>query len=248
MTLNFQLSQTLLAHNEDVKCLSTSGNDKLLTGSRDRSAALWNLQSKQYVRDQLYQDHAHFVNAVLITASGSIVTASYDKSIKVYSSQGGLTLVGHSENVCGLSELDGSIFSCSWDKTAKMWVDGVCKVTFTGHQAAVWSVLPVGDGTVLTASADKTCKLWDIASGKCIQTYSGHVDVVRGLTLISDLPGHFASCSNDGTLRIWSLDGKCHQVLIGHTSFVYNVKSLPQGELVSCGEDRSVRGTCYFNV
>lgn len=43
------------------------------------------------------------------------------------------------------------------------------------------------------------------------------------------------------TLRIWTLDGACLQELYGHTSFVYGVISIGNGELASCGEDRCVR-------
>lgn len=43
------------------------------------------------------------------------------------------------------------------------------------------------------------------------------------------------------TIRIWSLDGDCLQELYGHTSFVYSIATLSTGELVSSGEDRTVR-------
>ena len=51
----------------------------------------------------------------------------------------------------------------------------------------------------------------------------------------------FASASNDGIIRLWRLDG--HQVgeLLGHDSFIYSLGCLPTGELVSSGEDRTVR-------
>lgn len=42
-------------------------------------------------------------------------------------------------------------------------------------------------------------------------------------------------------LRIWNLGGSCLQELSGHTSFVYSVDTLSTGELVSSGEDRTVR-------
>lgn len=42
-------------------------------------------------------------------------------------------------------------------------------------------------------------------------------------------------------LKVWTIDGECVQELYGHTSFVYSVTVLSTGELVSCGEDRTVR-------
>jgi phospholipase A-2-activating protein len=48
--------------------------------------------------------------------------------------------------------------------------------------------------TLRTGSADKTIKRW--VGSKCVRTYEGHTDVVRGLALITDIG--FASCSNSG--------------------------------------------------
>ncbi|KAG8835227.1 hypothetical protein FRC17_004789 [Serendipita sp. 399] len=42
-------------------------------------------------------------------------------------------------------------------------------------------------------------------------------------------------------IRVWTLRGDLVYTLVGHTSFVYSLSILPTGELVSSGEDRSVR-------
>jgi phospholipase A-2-activating protein len=42
-------------------------------------------------------------------------------------------------------------------------------------------------------------------------------------------------------IRIWTMGGEVLHTLSGHTSFVYSLSVLPSGDLVSGGEDRSVR-------
>ena len=42
-------------------------------------------------------------------------------------------------------------------------------------------------------------------------------------------------------IRLWKLDGRQVGELIGHENFIYSLVSLPTGELVSSGEDRTVR-------
>jgi phospholipase A-2-activating protein len=42
-------------------------------------------------------------------------------------------------------------------------------------------------------------------------------------------------------IRVWTLEGDTVHVLSGHTSFVYSIALLPSGDIVSGGEDRSVR-------
>lgn len=51
----------------------------------------------------------------------------------------------------------------------------------------------------------------------------------------------FASASNDGIIRLFTLKGDLVAELHGHESFVYSIAVLPSGELVSSGEDRTVR-------
>lgn len=68
--------------------------------------------------------------------------------------------------------------------------------------------------------------------------------MVRALCRVSK--GHasgadFASASNDGVIRLWTLSGRQVGELHGHDSFIYSLASLPSGELISSGEDRTVR-------
>ena len=52
---------------------------------------------------------------------------------------------------------------------------------------------------------------------------------------------HFASAGNDELIRLWHLDGQQVTVLAGHDNFIYSLACLPDGQLASCGEDRTVR-------
>ena len=42
-------------------------------------------------------------------------------------------------------------------------------------------------------------------------------------------------------IRVWTSGGDLVYELHGHTSFVYSLDVLPTGEIVSSGEDRTVR-------
>jgi len=42
-------------------------------------------------------------------------------------------------------------------------------------------------------------------------------------------------------IRVWTYEGDCVHSLSGHTSFVYSLAVLPNGGIVSGGEDRTVR-------
>jgi len=47
-------------------------------------------------------------------------------------------------------------------------------------------------------------------------------------------------------VRVWSADGDTLFTLSGHTSFVYSVAVLPSGQIVSSGEDSTVRILARF--
>ena len=69
-------------------------------------------------------------------------------------------------------------------------------------------------------------------------------DVVRALCrLPPNHPSgaHFASAGNDAAVRLWTVDGRQVAVLQGHENFIYSLAALPDGRLVTSGEDRTVR-------
>ncbi|KAJ3183566.1 hypothetical protein HDU85_001995 [Gaertneriomyces sp. JEL0708] len=257
--MSFQLSANLLSHSQDVKATAAISDDFLVTGSRDTSVICWRrIARNAFEPHGTFNEHSHFVNSMAcIPASqdhpnGLVVSGSSDKTIQVFDpshpEKALYTLLGHESNVCALAVAPNcDILSGSWDYTAKVWRNFECIHTVK-HEHSVWAILGLEDGTYLTASADKTIKMWN--GDKCVRTFTGHTDAVRGLAL---LPGQrFVSCSNDGLLRIWSLDGKCLHELAGHTSFVYSVSALPTGEIVSSGEDRTARvwrdGECIQTI
>ncbi|CAO1630116.1 unnamed protein product [Sympodiomycopsis kandeliae] len=268
----YKLSQQLLGHQGDVRALAThttpADSALVLSVSRDKSASVWTRLpgSRNFEPPEVLGGHGGYVNSAawLSDAMGTLfaVTGGQDKLINAFEVKVGLdgrakassspdyTLLGHQDNVSALDVGPGGsyIVSGSWDKTARIWKGWECVATLKGHLQAVWAVLAVDHDRVLTASADKLVRLWSISKpNEPIAVFGGHTDAVRGLTL---LPGDssFASCSNDGTINIWSLTSLSSggtnapkQTLSGHTAFVYSLALSPSGHLVSSGEDRSVR-------
>lgn len=81
-------------------------------------------------------------------------------------------------------------------------------------------------------------------SGAQLGSVKNSNDVVRALCRVpasNPTGAHFASASNDGVIRLYTLNGDMVASLHGHESFVYSLAALPTGELVSAGEDRTVR-------
>lgn len=243
----YQLSATLQGHTQDIKDVAVLGDKQLASVSRDGSVMVWNLNEDGQWQGVVIQKRDLFVNSCCCRAEDAII---------FYGSKDGLingipvnstldddpvyTLIGHESNVCCLSIEGDNVLSGSWDKSGKIWENGIVKWDLKGHAASVWDIKPIPTmpDHYLTASADKTIKLWK--GSQCIKTFTGiHDDVIRHLEVLNS--EEFVSCSNDGTIKICNFQGDIKRVLEGHQSFVYSVKVFPHGDLVSCGEDRSVR-------
>jgi WD40 repeat protein len=54
-----------------------------------------------------------------------------------------------------------------------------------------------------SASNDHTLKVWDAMTGREILTLQGHAKLVNSLAINSD-GTRLASCSDDGTVKVWS--------------------------------------------
>ena len=79
--------------------------------------------------------------------------------------------------------------------------------------------------------------------GKLKTSFNGK-DIVRALAKLP--PGHksggnIVSATNDYVIRIWTLTGQQVSELFGHESYIYSLAVLPSGEILSSGEDRTVR-------
>ena len=82
------------------------------------------------------------------------------------------------------------------------------------------------------------------AKGRLIREAKGSNDIVRTICKLPEKnphAAHFASAGNDTVIRLWNLEGKELAQLSGHDNFIYSLAALPSGEIVSAGEDRTVR-------
>ncbi|KAF8743159.1 PFU (PLAA family ubiquitin binding), partial [Rhizoctonia solani] len=254
----YKLSAVLSAHSSDVRDLIAPTNDLILSVSRDSLAIAWRRDGPNGFTPTTYSAGSRFVNSVTYIppqknggpgSQGYIVTGGQDTVINVFdlshpdgAKEPTFTLLGHRENVCALdSTPSGTIVSGSWDSTARVWKNFQQVHELRGHSHSVWAVLAVDEDQTLTGSADKTIALWQ--GSKLAHRYTGHTDAVRGLSILPEgIDIGFASCSNDGTVKLWTLGGDVLHQFDGHTSFVYSLAAIAEtGSLISSGEDRTAR-------
>lgn len=258
---DFKISAVLEGHGDDVRAVAFPSPNVVLSASRDATVRLWKLVSTPPpTYDYTITSHGSaFINCLAYFPptpafpEGLILSGGQDSIIEarqpgnLASDNADAMLLGHAHNVCSIdvSPEGDWVVSGSWDATARIWKVGKweAETVLEGHQGSVWTVLAYDKDTVITGCADKLIRVWN-TSGTLLRTIKDSHDVVRALCKVpSSNPtgANFASASNDGVIRLFSLQGTVVAELHGHESFIYSLASLPSGELVSSGEDRTVR-------
>jgi len=184
---------------------------------------------------------------VFLPSGDQIVSASRDKTIKIWETSTGYcqkTLSGHDDWVRTITMSDdGSVLaSGSHDKTVRLWdiVKGECIQVMREHthyieclafSPATLTTLETdgkaykgksGPGNFLASgSRDKSIKIWETATGQSILTLVGHDNWVRGVHFHPS-GNHLISVSDDKSIRIWDLkQGRCIKTINdAHTHFV----------------------------
>ncbi|KAL3422680.1 polyubiquitin binding protein (doa1 ufd3) [Phlyctema vagabunda] len=273
---DYKLSAALVGHDDDVRAVSFPSSKAVISASRDGTVRLWKLlTSPPPTFDATIQyNGGAFVNTVAYLPAtgtfqeGAIISGGKDTVIDVRQPQtkaednADALLLGHGSNICALDvDSEGRfIVSGSWDGEARIWPVGKWEpenstvLKGDGDAVCVWAVLAYDQNTIITGSADQKIRVFN-AAGKLLRSFKGSDQPVRALCRIPK--GHssgadFASAGNDSTIRFWTLSGSPCGELRGHDSFIYSLSSLPTGEVVSSGEDRTLRiwkgGDCIQTI
>jgi WD40 repeat protein len=115
----------------------------------------------------------------------------------------GRVLSGHTQSVLGLALLDERhLASVSRDRTLRIWnlVTARCEHHAVAHDAAVLTVVHLGQGRLATGGADCAIKIWN-QEARQIAGIQAHSSWVWKLARLSD--NVFASASEDGSVKLW---------------------------------------------
>lgn len=202
------LVKAMLEADDSILALALSPDGKkLAAGGCDRIIRVWDLPSGKL--EHGIENHADWIFSISFSPDGkNLITGSRDKTAKV------------------------------WDLAAKESL-----ATFPDHQNPVYAVAITGDGlTGISAGEDNSIRQWQAtdkgkAIGKQVKAIGNHAKAVFRIDILNnDKAPLLASCSADGTIKLWNpVAGSALKTCGGFTDWVYAVALSPNGELVAGG-------------
>jgi WD40 repeat protein len=152
----------------------------------------------------------------------------------------------------GLTIASGTVFGkiILWTVDATSCASStLCKAD--DHEGVIFRIKWSQDGQKLISVADdRTLRLWQIVHDgpnpsalELLFTAWGHVSRVWDAVFLTASPdSDIATCSEDGTVKLWNHCGVCVSTMRGHSHHVWRLATCDEGALlVSAGNDSSVK-------
>jgi hypothetical protein len=179
---NAKLEQTIENHADWVFGVAFSPDGKhLLTCSRDKTAKVWDLSTKESVLT--FPDHQNPVYGVAIKPDGKVaVSVAEDNQIRTWNATGEgkqiRALGGHGRAIFRViyHPKQPLLITSSADNTVRMWNPdtGQAVRTLSGHSDWVYALALSPDGNLVASGTwNGEVKVWKVADGSLVKAFNG---------------------------------------------------------------------------
>jgi F-box and WD-40 domain protein 1/11 len=246
---NFQLPHPKYpqeAHKECVYTIQYSGKF-LVSGSRDHTVRIWNLDTQRLVHPPL-QGHNASVLCLQFDERPSqdiVVSGGSDCSIILWKFSTGKPIKklenAHAESVLNLRFDDRYLVTCSKDKTIKVWNRKEMLPTDDTYPSSTTRSNAQFPSYIINMEHElesQQLHFKPLPAYSLLMTMDGHAAAVNAIQI---LDGQIVSASGDRSVKIWNVrTGACIKSISGHTKGIACVQ-FDGRRIVSGSSDESVR-------
>ena len=221
----------------------------LVTGHGNGWLRFWNPETGELVRS--FEEAGNPISIIDISPDGRCIAAGGQAEIRVWDLSGSLIgrVTGPEDGVQSL------VFSPSGNQLAAggmsddevmIWQVGehdVERIESSGHRGGVHELtgLPRTKHLVSAGEADNLIKVWDFETGRLVQDFRGHRDIIYCLAA-SPNGMQIASGGRDHRALVWSLEDKEDNLLDAHRGWVWSGQFSPDSrEVVTGCQDAHLR-------
>lgn len=239
-----QHTMTLKGHSDIVTSVCISRNGQILiSGSRDGTIRIWGLNNGECLRT--LSGHLGAVVSTSLTDDNKlIISCGSDHRTMVWEVFSGkcISSISHPCDLrsTGLTPDGYQHFCGNFNGAISVWDTRRCLQNLQRHDVNGGGIntllFCVKNKTLLSASADNNFVSLDLGGKEPQLSYSGHNGPVNALAYSSHYHRIFSG-SNDGTIRVWSMEtGECVSVFEGHENPVRAIKLSDDGRFLFSGD------------
>ncbi|KAK4201937.1 WD40-repeat-containing domain protein [Triangularia verruculosa] len=248
----------LNGHTDSIYCLQFD-EDKIITGSRDRTIRVWDMHTyacklvigpPEVVNDPTF--------SVIYDPSGNPIHYAHLPDLDPTPGPDGLpratvrahhsvpTILSpsmhHKASILCLQYDDEILVTGSSDATCIVYNirSGYRPIRKLTHHSAAVLDLVFDDKHIVTCSKDISICVWDRATGALLKQLRGHSGPVNAVQMRGNT---IVSCSGDFKVKLWNIDsGKNIQEFVGHTKGLACSQFSEDGRwIASAGNDKIIR-------
>ncbi|KTW27846.1 uncharacterized protein T551_02813 [Pneumocystis jirovecii RU7] len=233
------------------------------TASADATVRIWDLSEKNHMYDLLASvvlnavpclSESKDITSISWDNSGNYIAAgSYDGQVRIWNLDGTLKylLTAHHGPIMAIkwNSKDSLLLTASCDSFVIAWnmFDGTLKHVYDKRPCAVMDVEWISDEAFASSGKDGSLDYWSIEKVELLRRWEGHSKEINSIKFNS-CNNLLLSCSDDFTVKIWSLDISSPQkIFLGHSKSVISVQWKPQQKndktiiFASCSLDGTIK-------
>ncbi|KTW28486.1 hypothetical protein T552_01746 [Pneumocystis carinii B80] len=236
--------------------------DFVATASADATVRIWNLLEKDSVNSLLDNlvlnctplNEKKDITSISWDNSGNYIAAgSYDGQVRIWSLEGTLKYLftAHHGPIMGIkwNSKNNLLLTASCDSYVIAWdmFNGTLKHVYDKRPCAITDIEWISDETFASSGKDGSLDFWSAEKAELLRRWEGHSKEINSIKF-NPHNNLLLSCSDDFTVKIWSLDISSPQkIFLGHSKSVVEVQWKPQQKtdkviiFVSCSLDGTIK-------
>ena len=213
---NYELVFTLSEHKNPVTSIIQLSDEKLITGSKDKTIKLWDISDNIFRCTQTLTDHKEGIYSLCELTGNRFASGSEDKTIIIWEEFNGLY-----KNVNMLTDFKSiirSIITYNIDNNRFLIAGGEKNIIiykengdnfikvekFEAHTSNITRIIKLSNGKIASASRDTLINIWNVEKNgelKLSETLRKHTHSVYDIIELKD--GKIASVGGDNLIIIW---------------------------------------------